>query len=127
MSSIATYRVVATWFNDAEVTLQVDHSVLTKELANLINEFWGGDEDRLAQENGDVVRAVVRLFGTRAISFFMADGGAGLSVESRYWTEKVIQAQHEGWPDCSGLGILIVAASVDSVDYDDVTLEGGTA
>ena len=74
MSNIKTYKVVAASFDDAEVNLQVDHDVLTPDLATLINTFWSGAEDRLAQENGDVVRAVVRLFGSCAISFFMSDG-----------------------------------------------------
>ena len=89
MSNVKTYKVVAAWFDDAEVSLQVDHDVLTPDLAMLINGFWSGSEDRLKAENGDVVRAVVRLFGSCAISYFMSDGGARMSwCDSRYWTEK---------------------------------------
>lgn len=39
MSNIKTYTVKASWFNDAEVSLQVDHSILTPELAKEINDF----------------------------------------------------------------------------------------
>ncbi|MBS0501143.1 MAG: DUF2528 family protein [Proteobacteria bacterium] len=128
MSNIKTYKNVAASFDDAEVTLQVDHDVLTPDLATLISSFWSGAEDRLAQEGGDVVRAVVRLFGSCAISFFMSDGGAQLGGgDSRYWTARVIKAQHEGWPDVDLLGILISAVFVSSVSYDDVSLEGGAA
>ena len=128
MSNVKTYKVVAAWFDDAEVSLQVDLDVLTPDLAMLINGFWSGSEDRLKAENGDVVRAVVRLFGSCAISYFMSDGGARMSwCDSRYWTEKVIKEQREGWPDIDSLGILISAALVGSVDYDDVSLEGGAA
>lgn len=128
MSNVKTYKAVAAWFDDAEVTLQVDHDVLTPDLAMLINSFWSGAEDRLEKENGDVVRAVVHLFGSCAISFFMSDGGAQMGGgDNRYWTERVIKAQHEGWPDVESLGILICAVSVSSVGYDDVSLEGGAA
>ncbi|WP_052521121.1 DUF2528 family protein [Acidovorax temperans] len=128
MSNVKTYKVVAASFDDAEVNLQVDHDVLTPDLATLINTFWSGAEDRLAQENGDVVRAVVRLFGSCAISFFMSDGGAQTGGgDCRYWTQRVIKAQHEGWPDVDSLGILLAAVFVGSVSYDEVSLEGGDA
>lgn len=125
MSTTATYKVVATWFDGSEVTLQVDLDVLTKELATLINEFWSDADERLRGENGDVVRAVIRLFGSVAISYFLSRGGVTFSKkqDGRYWTQAVIDAQHEGWPDFDGLGILITDASVDSACYDDVTLE----
>lgn len=124
MSNLKTYRVKADWFDDAEVTLQVDHDILTPELATLINQFWSDEGDRLAKEDGDVVRAVVRLFGSCAIAFFMADGGASIGGGgSEYWTDRVIKAQREGWPDSGALGILICSVFVSSVGYDDVTLE----
>lgn len=125
MSNVKTYRVSADWFSDAEVTLQVDHDVLTDELATLINEFWSSAADRLDQEDGDVVRAVIRLFGCAAISFFMGDGGASFGPKpegDRYWTKAVLEDQNEGWPPLDGLGILILAAEVPVVAYDDVTL-----
>ena len=124
MSNVKTYRISADWFSDAEVTLQVDHDVLTPELATEINQFWSSDADRLDQEGGDVVRAVIRLFGSIAIRFFMADGGAsfGSRGDSRHWTDAVIKEQGEGWPDRDGLGILITEASVPAVGYDDVTV-----
>ena len=62
-----TYRVAASWFNDAEVTLQVNFDVLTPELAAEINGFWTGADDRLQEEGGNVLLAVVRMFGETAI------------------------------------------------------------
>lgn len=124
MSNLKTYRVKAAWFDDAEVTLRVDHDILTPALATEINNFWSEADARLAEENDDVVRAVIRLFGSRAIAFFMADGGACIGGGGdRYWTGRVIKEQHEGWPDVDSLGILICAVSVESVGYDSVTLE----
>ena len=127
MSNLKTYRVSAYWHDEAEVTLQVDHDVLTPELATEINQFWSGADRRLAEENGDVVRTVIRMFGAAAIRHFMDDGGACFSAGTqagREWAEEVLRAQYEGWPCVDGLGVLITEASVQAVDYDDVTLEG---
>lgn len=124
MSNLKTYRVKADWFDDAEVSLRVNHDILTPELATQINQFWSDDGGRLEQEGGDVVRAVVRLFGSAALAFFMADGGASIGGGgSEYWTDRVIKSQGEGWPDSGALGILICSVFVSSVGYDDVTLE----
>lgn len=126
MSNITTYRVAADLFSDAEVTLQVDLDVLTPALAAEINNFWSHPKDRLEGEDGDVVRAVVRMFGEAAIRHFMADGGASFGPcpwGDRQMTAEVLKAQVEGWPDIDGLGIGIVGAEVSAVGYHDVTLE----
>lgn len=126
MSNVKNYIVTASWFDESGVTLSVDHDVLTPELATLINDFWSDNDSRLRDEDGDVVRAVVRLFGQVAIRFFMADGGLSFGPNAdggRYWTKKVLEAQAEGWPDIDSFGILILSAEVSAVDYDDVTLE----
>lgn len=121
---MTTFTATASWFNDAQVTLQVDFDVLTVELATEINNFLGLSEYRLREENGDVQRTVVRMFGQAAIRHFMADGGASFgSTADPYHTAAVIAAQGEGWPDAKNLGILITAADVRVVDYEDVELE----
>lgn len=125
MSNVKTYRVSADWFSDAEITLQVDHDVLTQDLATEINQFWSSAADRLDQEDGDVVHAVIRLFGSAAIQHFMADGGTSFGPYANgdsHCTQAVIDEQGEGWPDCAGIGILITSAEVPAVGYDDVTL-----
>ena len=122
--STVTYRVSSHLFSDAEVTLQVDFDVLTPELATEINDFWSGANQRLRAEDGSVVLAVVRMFGQVAINHFLADGGASFGPTSDpYWTQQVIKALGEGWPDVDGLGILIMAAEVSVLDYEDVSLE----
>lgn len=126
MSATATYLVTASWFDDAQVRLQVNLNVLTPELATEINTFWSGANDRLSDEDGDVVRSVVRLFGVCAIQYFMRNGGANASASdevSRIWTADVIAAQGEGWPGVDALGILIKSVVVRVVDFDDVSLE----
>ncbi|WOI47710.1 DUF2528 family protein [Acidovorax sp. BLS4] len=124
MSNQCTYTVRATWFGDAEVTLQVDLDILTPELAAEINGFWSEDESRLAAEDGNVLLAVVRMFGLAAIRCYMGNGGASFGpTTDRYHTAAVIEHEGEGWPEVDSLGILITAAEVSVVDYDDVTLE----
>lgn len=125
MSNLKTYRVKADWFGDAEVTLRVDHDVLTPALATEINNFWSGAAERLSDEDGNVVRAVIRDFGATAIRYMMDNGGASFApvMNDWYWTKEVIRDQGEGWPEWEALGILIVGAEVSSVGYDDVTLE----
>lgn len=126
MSSIKAYRVACEDFESSEVTLQVDHGVLTPALATEINNFWSGADGRLSDENGDVVRAVVRLFGVCAIQYFMQHGGVCASASeevSRIWTAEVIKAQHEGWPGLEELGILITSADVYVVGFEDAWLE----
>ena len=134
MSKLKKYRVTADWFSDAEVTLLVDHDKLTPALATEINKFVSDADYRLAAEDDDVVRAVIRMFGSDAIGYFMGDGGASFGPRAdgdRYSTEAVLKHLYEGWPPCDELGILIVAAEVSAVGYDDVTLEavqeGGAA
>ena len=125
MSNVRTYTVKAAWFDDAMVTLRVDLDKLTPELATDINAFWSDADDRLECEDRDVVRTVVRMFGAAAIDFFMKDGGASFGAASdisRWATEKVLKDLYEGWPDFDHLGIVIVAAEVSSVGYDDVSL-----
>ena len=123
--STTTYRVIAnTWFSEPEVTLHVNFDILTPELAAEINNFWTDADSRLAAEEGNVLLAVVRMFGEVAIRYFMGDGGASFGpITDAYWTEQVIKAQREGWPDVDSLGILITAAEVSVLGYDDVSLE----
>lgn len=126
MSTLTTFRVTSYWFGESEVTLQVNFDVLTPELAAEINGFWTGAEGRLQEESGDVVRAVVRMFGAEAIRFFMDEGGVRFDSSgqgNRHWTGQVLKSLVEGWPDIDNLGILILSADVSAVDYDDVTLE----
>ncbi|MEJ2800602.1 DUF2528 family protein [Comamonadaceae bacterium PP-2] len=123
MADNEKFKVTATWFNDAEVTLQVDRSVLTEELATEINTFWSGASDRLDAEDGDVVKVVIRHFGALAIAWMMEEGGYDCVVRPPYITQQVIDSQGEGWPDVDGLGILITDAYVQPVTFDEVELE----
>lgn len=126
-TNIKRYKVKDTW-KDFEVTLEVDHSILTEERATMINEYWMDHDDRLDQENGNVVRAVIRLAGTSLINIFL-DGGASFSdtltgdyVSSSFhdgdgWGGKIAGSAY-GW-----CGIRVIAADVEQPCFDDVALE----
>lgn len=120
-----TFTVKAPWYEDAQVTLQVDLDILTPALATEINQFWSDADWRLLEEDGDVVRTVVRMFGHRAIVYLMGIGGAEISCKGGdgYWTRSVLTSVGEGWPSFEELGIVIVEASVPMCGYDDVKLE----
>ncbi len=127
MSTIKTYTVKASWFNDAEVTLQVDHDLLTPELAKEINDFWSDHSYRLLQEGRDVVRVVIRMFGAKTISLAMEQGGWDFSKQSPAaglrTAQEVIDSYGEGWPNAEELGISVIQVTADSVGFDDVELE----
>ena len=127
MSNIKTYTVKATWFSDAEVTLQVDHDILTPELAKEINDFWGDANYRLAVTSHDVVHVVIRMFGARTISHAMEQGGWDFSNQAYAvglrTAQDVIDRDGEGWPKAQELGISVIHAAVDCVGFDDVELE----
>lgn len=131
--NLKTYRVTAPDFDDAEVTLDVDHAVLTPELATEINQFSGSAmaRVRLSEQRNDVVATVIRLFGANAISYFFGTGGADLVThrveDSERWTQRVIAAQCEGWPDFKALGIRIKTALVVAPGFLEVQLEEATA
>lgn len=45
-------------WREFEVTLEVDHEILTVEHVTMINQFWYDYDSRLSAENDDVVKAV---------------------------------------------------------------------
>ena len=124
--TIKNYTVTSDDMENVRVLLKVDHSVLTADLATEINNFWSLAHQRVVEETGDVVRSVVRLFGSVALRHILAEGGAEFAEDehgSQWWTKKVLELEHEGWPSMENLGIFILAASVYAPEYFDCTLE----
>ncbi len=128
---IKRYKVSET-FGEFEVRLEVDHSILTPERAKEINEFWGSSEERIAAEKGDEVKAVIRLFGSRAAGMILCDGGGGASfgtgnTEAGEIWSKQFRAQ-EGWggeedTNFGWCGIRIVGANVEMPGFDEFDLK----
>lgn len=124
MSNVKKYKVSDT-FSNAEIRLEVDHSKLTPELAAEINKFWSGSKYRADQEEGDPVRAVIRLAGVTLIKEMLAAGGADFSEcndESRLYWSSYLSTQ-EGWPAQDSIGIRVIEASEIFVpDFETVEL-----
>lgn len=137
MSNNIKRYTVSEQFGDDKVTLEVDHNLLTVEVATMINEFWSNADDRLQEESGDVVRAVIRSFGQVMINIMLMQGGAEFSERTRspmgdqnpgpLWTADV--HNEEGWGGTGDgnpfgwCGIRCIAACVSSLDFDDLQIE----
>ncbi|MDZ7870749.1 MAG: DUF2528 family protein [Rheinheimera sp.] len=119
-NNVKTYRVKEDW-KDYEVWLEVDHDVLTPELAELINNFWNGGKERVKAEQGSVIKAVIRFAGYIVINEMLAQGGASFRKSStaaiKLWSDWL--AEQEGWPE---LGIRVVYGEVETTDFDSVEL-----
>lgn len=133
--SIKRYTVEEAW-KEYSVTLEVNHDILTPERAAMINEFWSDHECRLSDEDGDVVRAVVRLAGSSLINVMLAEGGAGFSETTNgpfggnpgpYWTKDL--HEQEGWGGTEEgnpfgwCGIRCIAADVEVPGFSTVELK----
>lgn len=131
-TNIKRYTVSESW-KDYSVTLEVNHDILTAERAEEINNFWSGDRYRLQKENGDVVRAVVRLAGQHLIGLMLNEGGTSFTEATNgpfenpgpIWTQDL--HEEEGWGGGDGgpfgwCGIRCVAADVDLPEFSDVEL-----
>lgn len=135
-SGIKRYKVKNTW-KEYSVTLEVNHEILVEERATMINTFWSGHARRLSNEQGDVVKSVIRYFGSTMIRTMLAEGGADFGVNykcpvtgghpGRYWSEDL--QKEEGWGGNDNAtpygwcGIRVIAADVEAPTFDDVELE----
>lgn len=136
MTTIKRYTVKDSW-KDYSVTLEADHSILTPERAQMINDFWSSNDDRADAEEGDVERAVIRFAGSNLINIMLRQGGANFTEKTRgpifddspgpIWTKDL--HDEEGWGGSEEgnpfgwCGIRCVAAEVDTPCFDDVELE----
>ncbi len=132
-TNIKRYKVAHEW-HDHEVVLEVDHDILTPELAQEHIDFWSGADEFRSEENGDDVRATIRLFGSTMIRMMQAEGGAEFSERSKHmfdesagklWSQQL--QNEEGWGGADGtpygrVGIRVIAADVTVTGFDDVSL-----
>jgi hypothetical protein len=137
--NIKRYTVKEDW-KDYSVTLEVDHSILTVERAQMINDFWSNNDERVAEEEGDVVRAVIRFAGSVLINMMLRNGGTEFTEKTRgpifndspgpIWTKDL--HDEEGWggsgpqgeenADYGWCGIRCIGADVSVPSFDDLVL-----
>lgn len=134
--NIKRYRV-SEQFGDQQVTLEVNLDQLTVELATTINQFWSDYDNRLDEENGDVIRTVIRLAGKCMINIMLDQGGTtftehttspmGDSNPGPLWTTDL--HNEEGWGGTEDgnpfgrCGIRCVKADVHPIGYYGVQVE----
>lgn len=122
---IKTFKVQAEYNDMMYVLLQVDTDKLTPEQATYTNDLYGpyslnGGQGRIEDEDGDVVRAVVRLFGALAIQQMLLAGGACFKARgSQAWRNRL---EAELALDFSSNGIRVIEAQVEIPDFDTVEL-----
>lgn len=132
MSKLKTFLVSDS--NDTFfVALEVDLDKLTPALASQINHFWGGAEDRLYAEDGDAVRAVIRLLGCKLIGAMLEFGGQSFderavtgSGRGFYWMRDLLERKgllHERDMQLDALGIRLVKADVEIPGFDEMDLD----
>jgi hypothetical protein len=120
---MSTKRTFEVSHDTDRVVIEVDTSILTMEMAGHINTFLSNHERRLADQGGDLIATVARMFGALAIEGFAAEGGVDYcSDDDHFWTKKALLWAGEGWPDFDQLGIHIIDASVMTVTYSDVSI-----
>lgn len=123
MANLQKFTLGDSW-KDWQLTLEVDLDILTEERATEINEFWSGDDDRLRDADGDVIRAVIKLAAERLVfALLRVSGGIVFGDEqAAIWTKQDLHDE-EGWGGSEEgnpfgwCGIRLVTADV-SVDLD---------
>lgn len=128
--NIKRYKVSAPC-SDYTVWLEVDHSVLTPELAQQINEFWTEHQARVDEEEGDHVRTVIRMAGDLVIGLMLESGwdvdfAISQIEQGKRWSEKF--RDEEGWGAEDGTlysrcGIRVIAATVERPGFYSLELE----
>lgn len=134
--NVRRYTVKDTW-KEYEVTLEVNHDILTVARAEEINSFWSDDDHRLDQLDGDVVKTVIQLFGQNAICLYLNENGANFGDADNWLINKCSQELRgeEGWGGESEIennpygwcGIRIVGADVDMPSFEDLELTEASA
>ncbi|WP_228022208.1 MULTISPECIES: DUF2528 family protein [unclassified Pseudomonas] len=97
MTNLKKHTLMDSW-KDWSITLEVDHDILTIERATEINEFWTSAEERLSDEDGDVVMVVIKMAAKHLVYAFLEMGGGVCSDEraAGHWTRDNLQ-NDEGW------------------------------
>lgn len=95
---------------DTSITLEIDTSKITEDLAAQINGFWSGDEDVLNASDGDVIQAVARQAAGPLLWLLTEGFNNRAAVKSL--------SKSEGWPEDETLGISIVDYEIPDFSAD---------
>jgi hypothetical protein len=89
-----------------QMTVEIDHEILTEDKLLEINSFWGGHEYRLRHDTP--LDAVLKMF----CATFMAESAEHFDPEQRFNSGEV-----EGWPPLNG------SWGITLVTYEPFTFE----
>ena len=116
MSNIKQYTI-SEW-NDNKAVFAVDHSIMTEKEFHEINSFWGDDDYRLQEEDGNVVYAVLKMLAKFCFRHQTYDSLNQLGLVALFDYERGNGV--EGWPKMDGSeGILIVSVDIPEFDIDE--------
>lgn len=121
---MAIQLYVLTW-EGAELHVAIDHEVMTEDRLHEINDFWIDGEDRLDEEDGNVLDAVLkRLAQLCFVEQMYHDWNAYGLVKKFDWDDP--NCYLEGWPKMDGsAGILIVEADGPEILSSDISVSSG--
>lgn len=95
------------------VTVEVDDASFTEEIAQQVNSFWTGADERLATADGDEKRAALLMVAAECIGLAVEYGDRlALSGLQRQFDEA------EGFPPNTFK--LISVESLDEIDLDEI-------
>jgi hypothetical protein len=105
-----TYTV--SYDNKFEMTVEIDHAVMTDEKLHEINDFWGDAHYRFINADRDITKAVLKLLAAHAFR---------LTLTSFNAIDAFNDNRQEGWPAMDGSeGITIVRIDDVCFDADDI-------
>ena len=116
MAQIKKYELEDDSYN--EVHLEVDHSVLTKEIATEINEFWSDADSRLS-DCDDVIKDVLKLVFCTIVGLMRHKGWDCINSRNAESFTKDFQSE-EGWGQC---GIKVTYVDIPQLDFADISIK----
>lgn len=112
---------------DYEMTVEIDTDRMTEERLHEINKFWGDAEYRVANSNGDVTTAVLRLLFDEVRGLVQRSPRVLSGVLYAFaWEDAKGKYKDgvEGWPAMDGSeGIRIVSCWIELELDEDIFVE----
>jgi hypothetical protein len=119
MANIKRYEIDYDW--KANVTVEIDHDIVTEEALHELNNFWSNAEYRVMQHDS-VLNAVLKMLAREIIQIqFTAGYTTDYLIKQFDWDSGNGQ---EGCPPMDGSqGIKIIDTEDLELDYDDMSIK----
>lgn len=105
----------------ANVTVEIDHDIVTEANLHELNNFWSNAEWRVEKHDG-VLNAVLKMLAAQVIQIQFTAGYTTPGLIRQFdWDSGNGQ---EGWPPMDGSqGIKIIDTEDLEIDYDDMSIK----